>query len=340
MRRCREQTGGEMRAKLIQCLLVLICTVAASLSAAEEPAVPKQSAFSFRWENDTFGNTDATYTNGISFSLTRLGKGPLGGVWELGGVAGGQKSTVYELTQFQFTPSDLSSSSPAPNDRPYAGLTYLACMSHLQQEESLQSLKLLAGVIGPASGAGEVQNFTHRLLNQRISRGWSHQLKNEPIVNLLYEYRFRYRLTPEHAAFGVELIPMAGGFLGNYLIQAQSELLFRIGYHLPDDFGATSLRGIGYLPLPGLAATAPTWGVNVYARGGANLVARNMTLDGNTFAHSQSADKRQFVPMVEAGVALWNRRFMTTASFQIWGDEFNGQPVQEGYGSILISYLY
>ena len=328
-----------MRGILVPFLIALIC-IHTILLPADSHAEPMDRAFSLRWENDTFGWSDANYTNGMSLALTRTGNGLLGGVWDLWGVPNGRKSTVYELTQFQFTPSNLALISPDPNDRPYAGLTYLACITHLQKEKSLQSLKLIAGFVGPDSGAEEAQKVAHHLLNESSPQGWSAQLRDEAVVNLLYEYRHKYRLTFPDGPFGAELIPMGGAFLGNYLIQAQSEVLIRFGYHLPDDFGATSLRGIGYLPLPQMENTDYSWGINAYVRGGANMVFHNLTLDGNTFIHSRNVDKRLIVPMIEFGTALWTRKFLTTLSFQYWGREFDSQPLREGYGSILFAFPF
>jgi len=329
-----------VREILIPFLFSLICIHGTLLTPADSHAEPMNSAFSLRWENDTFGGTDANYTNGVSLALIRAGKGLLGGLWDIGGVDSGRKSTVYELTQLQFTPSNLSLLSPDQNDRPYVGLTYLACITHLQKEESLQSIKLIAGFVGPDSGAEEAQKVAHHLLREKSPQGWPAQLRDEAVVNLLYEYRHKYRLTPGTWGLGAELIPMGGTYLGNYLVQAQSEVLFRFGYHLPDDFGATSLRGIGYLPLPQMENTDYSWGINAYIRGGANMVFRNLTLDGNTFIHSRSVNKRMVVPVVEFGTALWTRKFLTTLSFQYWGREFNFQPLREGYGSILFSFPF
>ncbi|KAF0221541.1 MAG: outer membrane [Geobacteraceae bacterium] len=326
--------------RLIPGLIVLLCISATPSFAAEQQAEPIRSAFSVRWENDAFGKTDANYTNGISLALTRTGRGVLGGLWDLGGEADGKRFAAYELTQLQFTPSDLKRSNPDPNDRPYAGLLYLGFTTHLQREESLHSLKLMAGVIGHASYSEGIQKFTHEALGYNLPNGWTHQLKNEPVVNLLYEYRYKYPLTPRDAAVGVELIPMGGAFLGNYLIQAQAEVQCRVGYHLPDDFGSTVLRGISYLPFPQDEKTHHAWGFYAFAGGAANLVARNLTLDGNTIAQSQSVDKRLFLPAAEFGASLWTRWFQTTFSYVMWGREFNGQPEREDYGSVLFSYFF
>jgi lipid A 3-O-deacylase len=326
--------------RLISSLIVVMCFSATASFAAEPLSKPTRNAFSIRFENDFIGGTDENYTNGMSLALTQTGKGLLGGVWDLFGEAAGNRFATYELTQLMFTPSNLKRSNPDPTDRPYAGLLFLGFTTHLERENSLHSLKLIAGVAGPASFAEDIQRFSHLVLRNTHAQGWDHQIKNEPVVNLVYEYRYKYALTPRDAAFGIELIPMGGAFLGNYLIQAGTDVQLRVGYHLPDDFGTTVLRGSGYLPFPQDDKTHHAWGFYAFAGGGANLVARNLTLDGNSFADSRSVDKRIFLPAAEFGASLWTQWFQTTFSYVISGKEFYGQPRREDYGSLLLSCLF
>ena len=320
--------------------IIPVCALATPSFAADQQGERKGSSFSIRWENDTFGGTDANYTNGFSLALTQHGKGPIGGAWHLFGDPEGRKFTTYDLGQLVFNPDDTSRQVPDPNDRPYAGLLYLGLTTYLQHDESLHGLKLFIGVVGPASLGEAIQKTTHRVFLYNMPQGWDSQLKNEPVVNLLYEYRHRYTLTPRDAAVGVELIPMGSAMLGNFLIQAQAGTQFRIGYHLPDDFGTTLLRGIGYLPFPQSDATHHSWGIYAFAGGSASIVARNLTLDGNTFANSRSVDKRLFVPALEVGASLWSRRLQASFSYVMMGKEFYGQQVREDYGSILLSYFF
>jgi len=326
--------------RLITSLIVLICFAATASFAAEPIAKPTRNAFSIRFENDCFSDTDENYTNGMSLALTQTGKGLLGGVWDIFGEAAGNRFATYELTQLMFTPSNLRLSFPDPTDRPYAGLLYLGFTTHLQRENSLHSLKLIAGVAGPASFAEDIQRFSHTVLHSTHAQGWEHQIKNEPVINLAYEYRYKYALTPRDNPFGVEVIPMGGAFLGNYLIQAQADVQFRVGYHLPDDFGTTVLRGSAYLPFPQNDKAHQAWGIYAFAGGGASLVARNLTLDGNTFADSRSVSKHIFLPAAEFGASLWTQWFQTTFSYVISGKEFHGQPKREDYGSVVLSCLF
>ena len=64
------------------------------------------------------------------------------------------------------------------------------------------------------------------------------------------------------------MIPMGGAFLGNYLIQAETDVQCRIGYHLPDDFGTTVLRGISYLPFQQDDKVHNAWGIYRLCRRG------------------------------------------------------------------------
>ncbi len=325
--------------------MVLVVIVAASFAAAPSFSAEPQgesigSSFSIRWENDAFDATDANYTNGISVAYSHVGSGLIGGVWNLFGEPAGKRFSIYEVSQLQFTPVDLERSFPDPNDRPYAGFLYLGLTSFLQRGESLHGLKLYAGVVGPASLAEQSQKLVHRTFGYHMPKGWDHQLKNEPILNLLYEYRHRFSFTPRDAPVGVELIPVGDAFLGNYLIQAQAGVQFRVGYHVPDDFGATTLLGIGNLPLPQDDLSRRAWGYYAYVGGNVSAVVRNLTLDGNTFADSPSVDKRPIVPAFEFGASLWTRWAQATFSYVMLGKEFYGQRVREDLGSILFSVYW
>jgi len=311
--------------------------MATTAYSADNETTQAQGAFSLRGENDGLAGTDANYTSGISMALTKKDSGLLGGVWNMFGQVEGERFSTYELTQLQFTPFDFRP-DPDPLDRPYAGLLYLGFITHLQRDDSLHGFKLLAGVVGPASFAESLQRATHRILGYDLPKGWDHQLKNEPILNLLYQYRRRIALTPRDQAFGIDIIPMGGAMLGNYLIQGQVDTQMRIGYHLPADFGVTVLRDLGYLPFPQQMEHA--WGMYAFAGGGANFVARDLTFDGNTFAHSRSVDKRPVVPMAKFGASVRFGRFQTWFSYILMGDEFYGQKEKGSYGSVDLSYFF
>jgi hypothetical protein len=310
--------------------------------AVFKPPAPRR-AISLRWENDTFAGRDEDYSNGISLALAHEGRGLLGGIWPWFGARDGRWVSGYELGQIIVTPTDINRSIPDPNDRPYAGLLYGALSTQFSHDNQLHGLKLIVGVVGPASLAEETQTWAHRQIGSGEPQGWDYQLKNEPIFNLVYEHRRRYDLLRTEDGWGAQFIPTAGGMLGNVLIQAQAGGQLRFGYHLLDDFGTTLMRGLGNLPCPQAhrgGDSARSFGAYLFAGGGANLVARNLTLDGSTFRDSPSVDKEPFFAAGEFGVSVWLRPIQATFSYVLWGKEFEGQKHTSQFAAVTATVYF
>jgi lipid A 3-O-deacylase len=301
-----------------------------------------RNALSFRWENDAVARTDRNYTNGMSLTFSRDAAGPLGRVWTWFGAAGEQRISGYEIGQIIITPADIGRASPDPEDRPYAGLLYGAVSTQLISGPRMHGLKLITGVVGPAAGAERAQKAFHRLIGDVEPQGWDHQLKNEPILNAVYEYRRRYLLGGSRRGWSAQAIPRAGGMFGNVLIQAQAAGQFRVGYNMPDDFGTSLVRGLGSMSFPKVRGVTAhrSFGLYVFGSGGANLVARNLTLDGNTFRDGPRVQKRPLFPGAEFGLSLSMRRFETTLSYVFWGREYETQPRASQFGSAVIGFRF
>jgi hypothetical protein len=183
----------------------------------------------------------------------------------------------------------------------------------------------------------------HDLVGSGKSQGWDYQLENEPIFNLAYEYRHKFHLTGQRERWSVEAFAFGGGWLGNMLTQGQIGGIARFGYNTPDDFGPTLVRGMDFMPPPRRDADSPSksdWGFSVYGGALANLVLRDITLDGNTFKDSPSVDTEWFVPAAGVGMTVGNRRFQASFAYIFWGEEFEGQQDHSKFGSLTFSYLF
>jgi lipid A 3-O-deacylase len=221
-----------------------------SISIATNSYDEVHTALSVRVENDVFAGTDRDYSNGISLSLLARGRGFLGNLWNLFGETDRDYYQSYEVGQVIVTPMDTRLTVPDPADRPYAGLLYVDIGTAMRQGNLFHGLKVVTGVVGPYSLAEETQNWFHGIIGSGHAMGWSYQLHNEPIFNLVYEHRRKYQLFQSNTGFGSDIIPAASAMLGNVLIQAQAGAQLRLGYHLPNDFGTTLLRGFGAMPFP------------------------------------------------------------------------------------------
>jgi hypothetical protein len=296
-----------------------------------------------RWENDTFADHDQWYTEGISLSLAHTGDSWLDPFADWLPWGQGRRTIGYELAQIMVTPADTSIAVPDPKDVPYSGLLATALSLHVDRQNSYNGLKMIVGVVGPWSLAEDTQKQVHRWVGSGIPQGWSYQLHNELVLNIGYEHRRKYRLFGHPEGFALEALPIAGGALGNMLIQGYASGQLRFGYNIPDDFGMMLTRGIGYLPPPrrnNSAAPKSSWGAFLYGGASGVLVLRNIFLDGNTFEDSPSVDKEYLVPAMEFGVALAHRRFQAAFSYIIRGKEFDGQNGHSEYGALTLSYFF
>jgi lipid A 3-O-deacylase len=305
-------------------------------------APEREWAASIRWENDKAGGTDRFYTDGVSLAVSHTGPSWMDSVADWLPWGEGRRTVGYELAQAMFTPNDTEASVPDPDDRPYAGVLSTSLTLHVERENSYHGLKFLAGVVGPWSLAEETQREVHRLVGVDQSQGWDYQLENEPIFNLAYEYRHKFQLTGDPERWSVQALPLAGGWLGNLLIQGQVGGIVRCGYNMPDDFGPTLVRGMGHMPPPRRDARCQSsdWGYSVYAGSVANLVLRDITLDGNTFEDSPSVDKKLLVPAAGVGMSVGNQRFQASFSYIFWGKEFEGQDQYSKFGSLSFRYFF
>jgi hypothetical protein len=335
---------------LVGLMSVLVSLPLANAAGGADPsrALPltseaRQWSISLRWENDMFGFTDRYYTNGVSLSLAHSGPSWMDPLADLLPWGQGHRTVSYDIAQSIVTPADKQRSVPDPNDRPYAGILSLSFTLHLDRSNSYHGLKLVTGVVGPWSLAAETQREVHRHGTSPEPQGWDYQLENEPILNLAYEYRRKFRLAGRCKGWAIEAIPSAGGWLGNLLTQGQFGGFLRAGYNLPNDFGLTLIRGMGHLPpangLKNFKANS-NWGFSIYGVVLANLVLRDITLDGNTFTDSPRVDKNFFVPTAGFGMAIGNRHFQTSFTYLFWGKEFKGQQNGSKFGAITFSYLF
>src|SRR6185437_8358686 len=146
------------------------------------------------------------------------------------------------LAQSMFTPQNKASSAPVLNDRPYAAWLYAGLKLQTERLDRLDTAELDLGMVGPAALGQQVQDDWHQLIGVSGANGWSHQIKNEPGVDLMLERLWRVPLTPQaddrdRDELGVDLIPNAVGSLGNVFTYGGGGVTIRVGNDLQADFG-------------------------------------------------------------------------------------------------------
>lgn len=321
----------------------LTLRVAAAL-AASLPGLLLADSLSIKIENDilSYENDDGHYSGGLEVFWSLV---PRNGHWTrtladaLPGWRGDEIETLaYRFGMQGYTPEDLRRRELIRNDRPYAGLLFLGVSLHADHDRErwrvTRELHLDTGLVGPGTGVRKVQHWIHKYTNATEPRGWSHQLRNEPFLNLAYGqqwWRKRNLL-----GLGLEYGPTAGLALGNLYTFASAGAQLRFGRHLERSLGIPSVTpaqsGSQYFVPGGPFA----WYGFVGLEG--RYMAHNMLLDGNTFKSSHSVDREEWVGDVKAGLALtWSTWQVTFAS--VWRThEFKGQKGHDQFGSLSLSY--
>ncbi len=329
--------------------------LAAALAAALAVAPGAASAddgiggtYSIQLENDRIANTDRHYTHGtrLSWVSDKKTDGPawvrkiLETIYPLADVRAGRIG--FALGQNIYTPENTEARTLVANDRPYAGWLYGAVSLHAQttrhigglEMETLDSVELNLGVVGPGAFAADTQNVVHDIIGVARSNGWDNQLDNEPALAIMFERKWRPKAV-RYDGFEADVIPHAGGSVGNVFTLANAGGVLRFGQGLELDFGPPHIRPT----LSGLEAVGESdrFGWYLFAGAEARAVLRNIFLDGNTFSSSHSVDKKTFVGDFQLGAALIVKGVRVAFTHVFRTREFDGQPGGDRYGTLSVS---
>ena len=312
------------------------------------------SMISVTCENDIFAGTDYGYTSGakvswISPELHR--EGPQGRRSALLHLPlmndpGYRRNISLSFGQMIYTPRNIKYPGVIDGDRPYSGITYVTVGVHRMNACVQDTIEFATGILGPHSYAEYLQDKAHDTFKSVRPNGWENQLGDEFLLNVFLERKWRmtrYRLR-EHLE--MDVISYLGISLGNALSAGNTGFQARLGPDLPHDFGT-------YLIHPGHRSSAPMSGadprfsrrlsdlsLHVFVGVSGYAVARDITLDGNSFQDSHRIEKEPFVLEMMAGLGILFSRFKITYAHAYRTPSFKEQQHGQLFGSITISYSF
>ncbi|MCF8496291.1 MAG: lipid A deacylase LpxR family protein [Alphaproteobacteria bacterium] len=308
---------------------------------------PQKKIITLVVENDLFGGgTDQNYTSGVRLNYTEVGaKFPeiaheidrLIPTFEINETS----SIYYALGQSLYTPRDIRLSIPDTNDRPWAGFLYGSLGMITLSDNHTDEVEATLGIIGPAAMGKGAQKFIHKhLTNSPRPEGWSHQLKNEPGFMLAWQRGWPMILNGQIGKNFWALKPYAGATVGNvktYGAIGFTLLLSPSGSKWQD----TPLRVRPAMPGTGIYEIPRNkWSWSLFSGLEGRAVARDIFLDGNTFAQSYNIEKKPLVADANAGVSLTynNTRISYTAVYRT--KEFELQDDPEIFGALSLGFRF
>ncbi len=308
-------------------LAALVLAALGTVAAHAAPPADPSSIWTLQEENASVSTahlTDRYYVNGLRLGWTSPTDAVPGFLASMGHAlwGDGQQRIAFDLTQQMFTPANTAASEPVPGDRPYAGVLLGNFSLISDTDTSRSTLTLSLGVVGPASGAEQLQNGFHDLIGQDRNNGWSNQIQNTPAVELLSERVWRLPLA-QFGGLETDVLPSLTAAVGDVRDYLQTGAIIRLGQGLTSDFGVPRVR-------PGLSGgdayvqTRPfVW--YVFAGVDGQAVGYDITLQSNPFRGGPHVDAIWDVGELECGVAILAYGVRLTLTYAAQTQEFEGQ---------------
>lgn len=344
-----------MKKNFFLVLLILFPSAVCSGNLNSDKITHSSKTFSFFFENDTFFNTDREYSNGIRLSMTYSNLPPnysplqnfLEKTGKLTHVSGKNSIQAYSLSIGQniYTPENTQAAEVVKDERPYAGLTYIASGIISATETNMKTLEFSTGIIGPLSMAEKTQKTIHETFDWQEPMGWDNQLSNEPFIEIVFSQRWKRKYITKQG-FGFDLIPEMGAGAGNALVYIQTGVSLRAGYNIPNDFGTPRIRPATDTNFP-LDETDPRFypkfrrlGIYFFCSAEAEFVPRNIFLDGNTFEKSHRVKRNPVIGSTILGVGVIIHRFNIVYGHVFNTKTYKTEKDRQYYGTINISYTW
>src|SRR5271165_710788 len=295
--------------------------------AQAQPAADAAGIWTLQDENSSISAnkpSDRLYVNGLQLGWTSPTSHVPDFLESLGRTlwGGGEQRVGFDLSQQIYTPVNTSLVIPDPYDRPYAGLL-LGNISLLSDSDDSRSvLTLSLGLVGPASGAEQLQNGFHSLIGQSHAMGWNAQIQNTPAVEVLHGRTWRLPLGTI-AGFETDVLPSLTAGVGDVRVYVQTGIAFRFGQGLSSDFGVPRVR-------PGLSGSDPfvptrpfAW--YVFAGADGQAVGYDLLLQSSPFRGGPHVSTVWDVAELEGGFAVMAYGMRLTFAYVAQTHEFNGQ---------------
>jgi hypothetical protein len=328
-------------------------------AAAQKEKINNRRVISLNFENDFFIGMDRYYTNGarltwVSADLTasRADSQLPGWLYSLGKISpfirpGSRNRISIFFGQNIYTPCDIERSDLIQDDRPYAGLAYVGIGFHSRNIQAMDTLEFKLGIVGPHSFAEQMQKFIHDLFNFIHPNGWDNQLHDELALEAIFEHKWKLLYSGAGRGFGYDLLSHLGAGLGNVYIGSEAGIEARCGLNLPDDFGTFYFRTNNREEIASAAGKQDSsliaqnkFGIHFLLAVNGEAVLRNIFLDGNTFGHSHSVEKRTLIANVAAGITMISGRFRLSYIYVYNTKRFKTQEKEQIFGQINLSFSY
>jgi len=226
-----------MESRTLFALIFVFVTVSSSTVASE------RSTLTFAADNDGIFRVDQDYTNGIFTSYTSTVINTPSILMPLS--LSTKSALALDKVEFTighkiWTPSDIKSTKPVANDRPYAGYFYTEFNFLSLNSQQAQRVNLTLGVTGKYSFADKAQTLVHSITASEEPNGWEYQIADEVVGGIGYLTHFNLsRHAVDTAEFEIANITEVN--IGGFRSDVSTGIMLRWGMDLSENMGAANI---------------------------------------------------------------------------------------------------
>lgn len=310
----------------------------ASAPSAEEHN-DSRGSLSFVFENDGVFS-DRNYTSGVRLGFLSGDQGESGATRWLArhllfADPDDQPRFGVAIGQSIFTPENTGRRRPRDDQRPYAAWLYGGFSLLVESDDTLDTLALELGVVGPSALGEDAQVLVHRALDIDEPQGWDFQLRDEFGAALHFERKWRLLSELEPSGVEFDVTPSLGFSAGNVLTHAGVGLMLRLGDDLRNDFGPPRVRPS--LGGSGLLRTRDEIGGYFFLGVTGRAIAHNLFLDGNTGRSEPDVAKRALVADIQVGATLQIYALQAGVTVVMRTSEFRPQEQPDVFSSLFLA---
>ncbi|PKH04687.1 lipid A deacylase LpxR family protein [Moritella sp. Urea-trap-13] len=228
---------------LFPLLCALIAATSSSVVASEQPTI------TFAFDNDGIFGVDQDYSNGVFVAYTSAAISvpsiltPLSlSVWGAASLDKFQLAIGHKI----WTPSDIESSEPVANDRPYAGYFYSEFNFISLSPQQTQRFNITLGVTGESSLAEQSQKLVHSITGSDEPNGWEYQVDDGVVGSIGYLTHFNLSRnslfdSSEFNNTEFEISNVSEVNIGGFRSDIASGIMLRWGRDLSNNMGAAGI---------------------------------------------------------------------------------------------------
>jgi lipid A 3-O-deacylase len=314
----------------------LLCTVVSA------PAEGQVRAYQLTSDNDAYNfwipmhlRPDYEYSNGLRVAVEMDGSA---GWTELAAAVApcaavdgnraepdpeaGCAATTVEAGQRLYGPR-MDTYDPVPGQRPFAGWLYAAATGRVIDGATRHTFALEVGVTGGPSLGRSVMETYHRAAGFWNPVGWRHQLAFEPAMAVRYGAEHRLAEARVDGVRAADVVARAGASAGNLRTSVHAGARARAGVRLPHAWAARAPRGLS---------------AYVLADAGAEAVAHDLFLDGNTFGGGARVARQPLVAHTAWGVGVQRRGLALEYRVQHRSRAYREEPGGHPYSTFEITW--